>query len=455
MKKTVKGELTVFFSLTFLLLLALVGAVVESASIQVAKNEKRADASRAVESVFAEYQKSLMERYGIFGLEGSYETGKMSEENVLNRLTFYGAENMEKKIESIHYLTDNQGKEFFRQAVEEQKSRLGITDVENLLNKKSEWIEKEQQAELYEDEETRVNDDLQAVFQGEEQELAEDDNPIELLKLWKSEAFFHLLLPEDFIVSDKTVVEERLVSKRNLRRGYGTLLEKQDSTGDTVFFNLYLLDKFGNAVEEKEKTFLKYELEYLLEGGTNDMENLQAVLRKLCSIRFGIDYVFLLSNQSMQAEAEVMAGTICTLAALPAATPVLKQALLLAWSYGEAMMDVRELLEGGKVPLVKSQDSWKLSLENVLDIKEKGLPDIQNTEETGMSYQEYLQMLLMTREKEILSMRALDLVEQNLVNEEGKDFLKMDACVTGATVQFVCTMRRQITYQFQISYQYH
>ena len=47
MKKTVRGELTVFFSLVFLLLLALVGAVVESVSIQVGKNEKRADAGRA------------------------------------------------------------------------------------------------------------------------------------------------------------------------------------------------------------------------------------------------------------------------------------------------------------------------------------------------------------------------------------------------------------------------
>ena len=55
MKKMVKGEITVFLSLVFLLLLTLVGALLESASIQLAKNEKRADAGRAVESAFAEY----------------------------------------------------------------------------------------------------------------------------------------------------------------------------------------------------------------------------------------------------------------------------------------------------------------------------------------------------------------------------------------------------------------
>ena len=61
MKKMVRGELTVFLSFVFLLLLALVGAVLESASIQMLKNEKRADASMATESVFAEYQRDLLE----------------------------------------------------------------------------------------------------------------------------------------------------------------------------------------------------------------------------------------------------------------------------------------------------------------------------------------------------------------------------------------------------------
>jgi hypothetical protein len=89
MKKMVKGEITVFLSLVFLLLLTLVGALLESASIQLAKNERRADAGRAVESAFAEYQKDLLERYGIFAIEGSYESGTMSEENILNRLSFY------------------------------------------------------------------------------------------------------------------------------------------------------------------------------------------------------------------------------------------------------------------------------------------------------------------------------------------------------------------------------
>ena len=48
-----KGEITAFLSLIFLLILSLLGAIIESASIQVLKNHKRADTSLAVESVWA------------------------------------------------------------------------------------------------------------------------------------------------------------------------------------------------------------------------------------------------------------------------------------------------------------------------------------------------------------------------------------------------------------------
>lgn len=62
----VRGEVTVYLTLTFILLVSLVLALTESASIQMAKNYRRADMNRAVECVFAEYQKELLEHYDVF-----------------------------------------------------------------------------------------------------------------------------------------------------------------------------------------------------------------------------------------------------------------------------------------------------------------------------------------------------------------------------------------------------
>ena len=110
--------MTAYLSLVFILLMAFAGAMIESASIQNAKNYRRADMNRAIESVFAEYQKELLEEYDIFALEGTYETGNYSESQVLDRLSYYGAENMELDVIRIQLLTDRGAQTFYQQAAD-------------------------------------------------------------------------------------------------------------------------------------------------------------------------------------------------------------------------------------------------------------------------------------------------------------------------------------------------
>ena len=108
-QRYLKGEVTVYLSLVFILLISFAGAMLESASLQNVKNYRRADMTRAVESIFAEYQKELWEVYGIFALEGSYETGSYSEELLKERLAYYGASGMDQEITRIQLLTDQGG----------------------------------------------------------------------------------------------------------------------------------------------------------------------------------------------------------------------------------------------------------------------------------------------------------------------------------------------------------
>ena len=64
-----KGEVTAFLSLIFLLLISFSASIMEAASIQMAKNYRRADMNRAVESVFAEYRKEPLEEFDIFAFD--------------------------------------------------------------------------------------------------------------------------------------------------------------------------------------------------------------------------------------------------------------------------------------------------------------------------------------------------------------------------------------------------
>lgn len=116
--------------------------------------------------------------------------------------------------------------------------------------------------------------------------------------------------------------------------------------------------------------------------------------------------------------------------------------------------DVKTLLAGKKVPAVKSKESWNLTLDGLLELaKNRSIPEGKETEE-GNSYEQYLQMMLVLKSKEELSMRALDLVEMNLRSGMEKTFFRADACVSGADFDMTCYLRRGIRYQYHILYQY-
>ena len=454
MKKMVKGEITAFLSLVFLLLLSLTGAVLESASIQVLKNEKRADAGRATESVFAEYQREMLEEYDIFAVDSGYETGTVSEANILNRLVFYGAENMNSDIEAIRYLTDQNGMEFCRQAVVYEKEKTGIAAAEELAGNLSIWKEQEKKEEEYGKENKETSENLERMLQEEEENLPQEGNPLEPLSQMRSGSLLNIVLPEGFVLSQRAVELSKLVSHRDLREGYGSLAERQAGTAETIFFNLYLLDKFDNAADEEDDAGLQYELEYLLEGKESDIANLEAVVKKICGLRFAANYAYLLTDTAKQAEAEALAAALCSLLMTPGIIPVVQQALLLAWAYGEGVVDVRTLLAGKKVPLMKTGETWQLSLEGLVDLGESGTVNEGTDVEGGCTYERYIQMLLLLEKKETLAMRALDLIELHMRTISGQPYFQADACVTGARFSMVCPMRRGIYYEFTTTFQY-
>ena len=140
--------MTVMTSLMILILMTFAAAILESASLQTSKNIRRADVERSVESVFAEYQKELLEEYDIFGLDGSYETGSYTEDRVLDRMTVFGAIAGENQIEAIRFLSDNEGQEFADQVCRYLENLYGIDMIQDLIGREDEAKEQEEKAAL-------------------------------------------------------------------------------------------------------------------------------------------------------------------------------------------------------------------------------------------------------------------------------------------------------------------
>lgn len=424
-------------ALLFILMVSVVGALIESASIQITKNRKRADTVMALESTFAEYHPELLEQYEIFARFGC------TDDVLNNRLAYYGAKNMEHTIEQMQLLTDYNGTPFYHQAVRYMKDWLGMEDMSG----SSEYdFSIDENLDVHE-KELSNSMELESLLEEENAQLPTDDNPIESIKNLKKSTLLSILMPNQEELSDRSITPETLPSGRELQKG--NLAEEQSNdAADKLFFVAYILEHFSDVTDEKKEKALLYEQEYLLGGYASDQENLEAVCKKIMNIRMISNYTYLLTDSAKQAEAQAMALTLCSIISLPGITEVVKQALLFAWSYGESIVDARALLKGKKVPLVKTSDSWQLQLSNLTTLGTENEVVSEKDTESGLSYQDYLKGLFLLEDRGTLSMRCLDLVESNL-------HIKTDQCMTKVEIKSDVHLRRGIQDSFTTTYGYH
>ena len=448
-----------YLSLVFILLISFAGAMLESASLQNVKNYRRADMTRAVESIFAEYQKELWEVYGIFALEGSYETGSYSEELLKERLAYYGASGMDQEITRIQLLTDQGASAFYEQVTAYMENKYGLDKVKKLVGQTDTWKAGEEALQNYERDGAKTEQELQELL-SQKEEFPEEENPLSHVAKLKSMPLVDLIMPKGRVMSKKSITLSEMVSHRKRNQGYGDFSDVagSGSTISKLLFGEYVLEHFkmasdslqsgngnynsgefvsGNSANEDFSDgnrgdmagagSLDYELEYILEGHASDRENLETVASKLLMVRFVPDYAYIQTD-------------------------------LLAWAYGEAIMDIRTLISGGKVPLVKNAEDWKLSLSGLMQLGSAGenvAADSGKDMESGLAYREYLRMLLFLKSQDEVGMRTLDMVEQNLKIRYGQTFFRADACISRVEFHSTCNLRRGIMYDFPTYFGYN
>lgn len=443
-----KGEITVFFSLVFILLISFSGALLESASLQTLKNERREDMSLAMDSVFAEYQKELFEKYDLFSLDASYESGTFSEEAVGDRLNKYGQMQAEQSVVRMQLLTDYHGQAFYEQAVRYAEDHYGADLFQKALQLSDLWKEKE--GSLTEDPEKKMD----SVFGEVEGILPGEDNALTEMVRLRRQRLPAKVLPAGTELSDRRVNVPELVSRRTLNKGRGEFKAQvlgSDSISD-MLFETYLEEHFGNAASPAGDTALSYEMEYLLHGSSSDTENLDAVLKKLLWIRLACNYGYLQTDAERKEQASLWAAGISVLILMPESEELICQALLLAWAYGESIQDLRCLLAGKKVPFWKQGSQWQTKITDLLLMGYRHtLPE---EEGEGFSYTDYLKCLYLLEKKEDVRMRALDLIEMNLRKQEETGFFRADACINKLEMETACRFRRGIVWHFHSYYEY-
>lgn len=243
------------------------------------------------------------------------------------------------------------------------------------------------------------------------------------------------------------------LSHRSIHRGDGLTAENSHHypAADAIVFDQYAFEKCGNYRNPLDKSVLKYQLEYLLFGEETDEQNLEKTVNTLFLIRLAANLAFLLTDGARTAEAETWAGVISALLFSPELEPVIKTALLLAWTYTETLQDLKTLMVGGSIPLVKSGGNWKTRLRDIF------APDRSTRGETGgsgLNYEAYLRILLYLENGSRKNYRLMDLMEMDIRRTKGNEAFRMDWCLdtfrleaeASSSFGYSYTIEREVTY---------
>lgn len=262
-------------------------------------------------------------------------------------------------------------------------------------------------------------------------EAAQMENPMEYVKELKTSAILSLVLKDPTVLSDKAVQNTKFLKNRQLTEGNWN---QEADTGvlDRLWLHYYIQNYFSNYTTESEKgageKALEYEMEYLLAGKESDKENLETVVYGLLGIREAMNFVTILKDAEKKSLALGIATAAVGFTGIVPLVKAVQIGILLAWAFVESVLDIRALLDGKKVPFLKRTDQWSSDLKNCRGAIESA--SASENEGQGLSYTQYLQIMLFLMSEKTLNYRCMDLIGQN----EGVSMDHMMQAVEGTFV---------------------
>jgi len=243
-----------------------------------------------------------------------------------------------------------------------------------------------------------------------------------------------------FIVEDSAALSEVAVETTSLPSITSMTEVSEDSEGidisestDKIIYSEYLLSHFGSYLDQKENSKLKYELEYILSGKSSDKENLSSTAQKLMLLREGPNFIYLLKDSEKRAEAYEMAMTLVGFTGMPLLVTVTQLLILGAWALAESIVDVKNLLSGEEVSILKSDSEWNLSLFGAKNLSSNTGASKQG-KAGALNYEQYLRILLLMENKTKQYYRTMDVIQINICENYNSSF-RMADCISNAKIK--------------------
>ena len=477
--KKEEGSITVFYSLTLLMTLVLFFTFLDTARLVGQKIKSEVISREAVMSCFGEYLRPLWDTYGVLALDSCYGgegtvdlslmeavMGEYLEENAnpcLAGENYYRLGVKKCAIGEYGLITDQGGLPFLKEAALRQKEELPQQALDALTKQKDQvekdredtgnvdhMIEKGQKAvkQAKEEKEKQAEKEKREKDAGKEKkknstgtrsrkkggttEEEPAENPMDRVMDWKDSTILSQVIPSEETISTEVLGLKEPVSKRPLAKGNTS--EEGFSAVERALFTDYEMTHFQHYGRDFGHVGLQYEWEYVICGKKSDKANLAAVVEKLLVMREAENLISLRRDPAKMAEVESLALALVGWTGNPAIIEATKAGLMASWSYVESVLDVRTLLSGKKVALLKTPAQWTsqlLCLANYFPVSVKAKECSE-----GIDYEEYLCIMSALQTQKSLGLRSLDLMENVLHLQEGYKNVTMDRCVYRMKVQF-------------------
>ncbi len=396
-----KGMVTVFICTFFVTMVFMVLVFADASRKTAVGGSVKALSSLWADSVLAEYDLNLQKRYNLFGFYG-YPT------DVKRKVEFYAGDSFDSKKYITYRLTGCSLYDYALVNVEIAEPQM---EAAGKLAFTGDFVKPEETIKAVSGYEgsgigEKVFEDLPSAG-------AEDSSLLVRLK--------------------------RLLSDKN---SVSSAIEK---TGAAWHINQYMMAYFKDASDDKSlgPTYFSNEIEYVICGKKSDAANASAIRNRIVTLREGPNAIYL--NRDPVKSGEAMAAAQL-LTPGPAAV-VTKQALIMAWALAESINDYKLLINGHKVPLNKTEATWAVDLESVINNREEDC--IYTGVDVGETYQDYLSLLACTMDGRLRILRILDLIQINMRRYYYEDFLLREY---NGGVRFVLTVNGE-TYETVKTYE--
>ncbi len=478
-KKLIKsrksGEISVYLCLVFTLMVSLIISAVSAARRAAVQTLFECSTESMLCSVFGEYNRELAERYGVFFIDLSYLSNSPDPMNLESRMNSYFRDNLHPEegtsflfcsdiadisaenvsLTGYELATDNMGRPFMNAAIDYMKNKIGINDVESIAN----LIAVTDTYDLSEDRYNEIKEEtISGINSIEEDSWEKTEIKESLLKLVIPDIEFTAMLGKNmYTVSTEQINYFDTLSMRKKEKGKGFDSDVDFDLLNGIYFNEYILSKFGTYTTPKENTKLRYEAEYVISGFGNDYYNLRQAVKDIFIFRVIEDIIALNMAEDKMNEIRAITEPIATALEIPEI--ILTEAVVFIWSYVEGMSDIWLLLDGHKVPLIKRSDQFNISRDGILpfgiEIIEGGLEvgdelpkessEAENAEENPDSqieigYDDYIRIFLNLTPPVTKAYHVMDLIEVNLRNcGSGENaYFRFDCCVDKIRVHVSC-----------------